>query len=122
MLDSDIIIWCLRGRKDVVEIIRELEKEAVPSCSALSIIEIKLGAKKKEEEATNAFLDALQVFPVDKNIAILAAKYIKEYKTKGKTLDFVDAVIAATAVINDLSLVTYNTKHYPIAELRLYPV
>lgn len=120
LLDSDIIIWCLRGRKETIELVKKIQDEGIPACCALSVIEIMLGAKKREEKTTQAFLDALDVYAVDKNVANLAAKYIRDYKPKGQTLDFVDASIAATCLINKLVLVTYNAKHFPMPELKIY--
>jgi predicted nucleic acid-binding protein len=38
---------------------------------------------------------------------------------KGGTLDKLDAIIGATAVHHGLVLVTYNTKHFPMAELKV---
>lgn len=121
LLDSDIIIWCLRGRRDTVQLVEELQKESVPYCSALSIIEVELGMRGGEEKATRGFLDALRVEPVDGNVARLAATYMREYRRKGKTLDLVDASIAATCVTRSLLLVTYNVKDYPVSEVTFYP-
>jgi predicted nucleic acid-binding protein len=47
LLDSDVIIWHLRGRSDVTQILRGLQKFGVPACSALSVIEVQLGVKKE---------------------------------------------------------------------------
>lgn len=120
LLDSDIIIWCLRGKRKTLDLVKKIEGEGVPACCALSIIEIMLGVKKGEEKATSAFLDALDVYSVDKDVAKLAAKYIQDYKSKDQTLDFVDASIAAVCSINKLVLVTYNAKHFPMSELKIY--
>lgn len=121
LLDSDIIIWCLRGRRDTVQLVEELQKESVPHCSALSIIEVELGMRGGEEKATRGFLDALRVEPVDGTVARLAATYMREYRRKGTTLDLVDAGIAATCVARSLLLVTYNVKDYPVPEVTFYP-
>jgi len=86
----------------------------------MSILEVQLGVKKGEEEATNTFLDALRDYPVDGPIAHQAAKYIREWQKKSKTLDFVDAIIAATCKIHHLILVTYNLSHFPMSDIRLY--
>jgi len=122
LLDSDIIIWHLRGREEVTEMLRDLERFGVPGCSALSVLEVQLGVKKGEEERTNHFFKYLKVFDVNREIAGKAAQLIREYKGKGVTLDIPDAVIASTCILHDLILVTYNRKHYPIKELEFYPV
>ena len=122
LLDSDIIIWHLRGREEVTEMLRDLQRFGVPGCSALSVLEVQLGVKKGEEERTNHFFTSLKVFDVNREIGGKAAQLIREYKGKGVTLDIPDAIIASTCILHGLILVTYNRKHYPIAELEFYPV
>ena len=120
LLDSDVIIWFLRGKEKVVSLLKNIAKEKALGCSPLSIIEIKLGMKKGEEDATNLFFDTIKVWELDKEIANEAANYILSYKNKGITLDFVDATIAATCRLKNLMLMTYNTDHYPMQEVEKF--
>ena len=122
LLDSDVIIWHLRGRKEVTEVLRDLQRFGLPACSALSVLEIQLGVKKGEEEKTNRFLESLRIFDVDMEIASKAAQLIRRSKARGVTLDLPDSVIAATCILHDLILVTYNTKHYPLSEINFHPL
>jgi len=122
LLDSDIIIWHLRGREEVTAMLRDLQRFGVPGCSALSVLEVQLGVKKGEEEKTNYFFKYLKVFDVNREVASKAAQLIREYRGKGVTLDIPDAVIASTCILHDLILVTYNRRHYPIRGLEFYPV
>lgn len=120
LLDSDIIIWFLRGKEDVVTLVKSLAKERLLGCSSLSIIEIMLGMKEGEERATNLFFNSIRVWTVDKEIAKEAANYIRNYRKKGISLDFVDATIAATCKLKNLTLMTYNIDHYPMHEIKKY--
>jgi predicted nucleic acid-binding protein len=122
LLDSDIIIWHLRGREEVTEMLRDLQRFGVPGCSALSVLEVQLGVKRGEEERTSHFFKSLKVFDVNMEIAGKAAQLIREFKGKGVTLNIPDAIIASTCILYHLVLVTYNRKHYPIAELEFYPI
>jgi hypothetical protein len=117
LLDSDVIIWFLRGKKEVVAFVKVLAKERLLGCSPLSIIEIMPGMKKGEEDATKLFFDTIKVWEITKEIATEAAQYIMLYRKKGITIDFVDATIAATCKVNNLMLMTYNTEHYPMQEI-----
>lgn len=122
LLDSDIIIWFLRGRKEIIELLEKLEKSGVPACSPISIVEVQMGIKKGEEEKTSKFLNSLGIYPIDREIANKAGEYIREFKKKGIILEIPDAIIGATCILNDLILVTYNIKHYPFKELKFYPI
>lgn len=122
LLDTDVIIWHLRGRRDVTRALTELQAFGVPSCSALSILEVQVGVKKGEEAKTDLFLGSLTVFDVTKKIADKAALSIREQRAKGVTIDLPDAIIAATCMVHRLTLVTYNKKHYPFANLTFHPL
>lgn len=121
LIDSDVIIWALRGQKETLELLRTLQSAGIPACSPISIIEVKLGAKSGEERKTNVFLDSLEVYPLDHQVADKASECITECRRKGTTLGIPDAIIAATCITHGLTLVTYNTKHYPLAEIKFYP-
>ncbi len=122
LLDSDFIIWHLRGRHEATEMIRKLQNFSLPGCSAVSVFEIQMGVKRGEEEATLRFLKALKIFDINWEVADRSARLVREYKSKGQTLGVADALIAGTCLYHDLTLVTYNRKYYPIAELSIYPV
>ncbi len=118
LLDSDIIIWHLRGRKEITDMLKDLQRSGLPTCSAISVLEVQLGVKTKDEEGkTNRFLESLKVFDVNMDIAKIAAQLIRVHKTKGVTIDIPDSIIASTCILHDLILVTYNRRHYPISEL-----
>jgi tRNA(fMet)-specific endonuclease VapC len=122
LLDSDVIIWHLRGRNEVTEMLKGMQSHGVPGCSAISILEVEIGMKESEEEKTSRFLKALKVFEVNREVASLAAKIIRDQKSKGLTLGLGDAIITGTCLLNNLTLVTYNRKHYPVENLEFFPV
>ena len=120
LIDSDVLIWALRGQRETLELLRTLQPLGIPACSPISVIEVKLGVKSGEDKKTNAFLNSLEVYPIDRQVADKASEYITECRRKGITLGIPDAIIAATCTIHQLTLVTYNTKHYPLAEVKFY--
>ncbi len=120
LLDSDVLIWQLRDQQETVELLARLSKRGILACSVMSIVEVQAGVRRGEEKKTNALLDSLKAYDVTSAIANLAGGFIRDYRAKGITLDFVDSIVAATAVIHGLTLFTYNTKHYPMPEVKLY--
>lgn len=121
LLDSNIIIDFLIGRKKAIESLGEIKKiDHFPATSALCIAEVQIGVKGGEEEATNKFLESLKVYDLTRAIANQTGEYMREYKSKGIALSLIDTLIAATCMINNLVLVTYNTRHYPISGLKLW--
>lgn len=121
LLDSDTIIWHLRGRKEITDMLKDLQRSGLPACSTISVLEVQLGVKTKDEEGkTSRFFESLRVFDVSMDIARIAAQLIRQYKAKGVTMDIPDSIIASTCLLHDLILVTYNRKHYPISELKFH--
>lgn len=120
LLDSDVIIWHLRGREETTRMVSELQSAGVPFCSSLSVIEVLMGLKKGEEDPTHLLLESLRVVPVDYQVAASAARLIRTLKRKGITMDIPDAAIAASCLVHGFTLVTYNRKHYPIPDLKIH--
>ena len=118
LLDTTVIIDCLRGRKEVVEFLTELASEGlIVGCCAINIAEVYAGMKENERQVTRRFLDSLEYYEVTRNLAELAGGYKREYAGKGITLSLSDVIIAAVAISHNLILVTDNLRHYPMPEL-----
>jgi len=120
LLDTTVIIDCLRGRKEIVEFLTILASESpVVGCCAINIVEVYAGMKENERQVTKKFLDSLEYYEVTRNLAELAGKYKREYAEKGVTLSLSDVIIAAIAISNNLTLVTDNLRHYPIPDINI---
>jgi predicted nucleic acid-binding protein len=120
MLDSDVIIWHLRGHEPTENLLKELESEQPMACSAISMFEVWSGVRTEDRESTHRFLNVLHKIPVDGDIALKAAEYWREFRSRGVTLGQADALIAATVHVSSLVLVTYNSNHYPMKDIELY--
>lgn len=116
LVDSDVLIWHLRGQQKAIDWLARLATQGTLAISAISVLEVQAGVKAKEEDTTAAFLNGLVCFPIDRDIARQAGEYIRTYRSRGITLDAADSLIAATSVQQDLVLVTRNTSHYPMLE------
>lgn len=117
LLDSDVLIWLLRGRKETLQRLEHLEGPF--AVSVVSRAEIWAGARASEHKSIEELFLCLTTHPVDAAVADLAGHLINRHSRSGHPLELPDAMIAATAIIHDQSLVTYNTAHFPMPELRL---
>ena len=122
LLDSDVVIWHLRGRPSVVEIVLGLARKGRLGLSAISRAEILLGMREPERRATLSFLDACETLSVDMATADRAGEIVRAFRAQGVTLSLPDALIGATALIASIPLYTCNPRHYPMPELDLHPV
>jgi predicted nucleic acid-binding protein len=123
LLDTNIIIDALNDKKDRNPFLLGLmEQGHVLACCPVNVAEVYAGLRPKEEQRTAALLRSLQFFPVSFPIAELAGRLKQGYSRKGKTLSIPDTIIAAVAIHNQLTLITDNTKDFPMKELALYPL
>jgi len=120
LLDTTVIIDCLRGRKETVDFLAEIASEgSVVGCCAINITEIYAGMRENERQVTKRFLDSLEYYEATRNIAEQAGEYKRQYAEKGITLSLSDVIIAAVAISNNLILVTDNLRHYPMPEVNI---
>jgi predicted nucleic acid-binding protein len=119
LFDTDILIWVQRGS---LKAARLVERTAQRSISALSYMELMQSAQNKDQHRhTKDFLATFgfDLVPLSENIGHRAAIYIEEY-TLSHGIRAGDAIIAATAVENNLTLVSSDRKHFsPIKDLKL---
>lgn len=122
LLDSDLLIWHLRGTRTAVERVVELSGRGRLGLSAIVRAEVLQGMRESESDATYRLLDACETFPVDEAVADRAAELVRTYRSRGVTLHLPDALIAATALEAKLPLYTCNARHYPMPGLDLREV
>lgn len=125
-LDADVIIWHLRNvmrRTSVTADLAPLATTGTLACSTITIAEVEQGVMPGEEEKTRSFLQALDAFPADRAIGERAGEIVRELRAKGVTLGLADALVGATCVLHDLTLVTLNVEHFKsIPGLRLQTI
>ena len=119
IFDTDIFIWAQRGNEKAANL---FEKEEEKYLSIQSYMELLQHAKNKtQHKYTKDFLTTFGfiVLPLTENIGHRASIYIEEY-TLSSSLGSGDAIIAATAVENNMPLASSNVKHFRvIKELQL---
>jgi predicted nucleic acid-binding protein len=122
LLDSDLIIWHLRGHPAAVEYLRSLSARGRFGISTITRTEVLAGARPREIQATEAFLDACESIPPDTRAADLAATWIREGRAAGRTVDVPDALIGATASGAAVPLHTCNPRHFGFPGLHVVGV
>jgi len=121
LLDTNILVLALRSVPKALDFLDALERrQEFAGISVVTRTEILAGMRPHEEERTMALLDSLTNFHVDEAIADRAGRLIYRYARQGIQLSFPDALIAATALQHDLTLVTTNVKHFPMPDLRVH--
>jgi len=111
IIDTDVIIWELRGNLNPKKIIHE----NIPFCiSVITYMELVQGMRNKGE--LNTFIKQLtswgvNIIQINNDISTRAMIYVEEYSLS-HSMELADALIAATCVNNSEILLTANEKHY----------
>ncbi len=115
MLDTDVIIWILRGRENEIKSFEQYaySHEGILCITPIQSAEIYSGMRSEEEIETGLLLKKLYTIDLTIETGILAGKYLRQYsKTHNVTLS--DAMIADACRLTGMNIWTYNKKHYPM--------
>jgi predicted nucleic acid-binding protein len=119
LVDSDVLIWTLRGNARALAKIENLPDWHI---SAVSYMELAQGCRNKTElkAMQKAFKsETNEVLPITQSISELACLLVEEHALS-HSLYMADALIAATAISHSLPLLTANGKHFSaVAQLKL---
>lgn len=115
LLDTNIIIFFFKGKFGIGPRMKEI---GIKHCfiSEITLAELKYGAAysqnfQKHTDEINELLKAIQVIPIISSLDLFAEEKARLRKA-GTLIDDFDLLIGCTAIVNDMILVTNNTKHF----------
>jgi len=113
LLDTDVLIWYLRGNQNAYDLIHSIGEFAI---SAVTYMELVQGMRNKDE--LRNLKKALKQWRVktiymDNEISALALFYVEEYFLS-HSMQLADALIGATCATHGMTLYTANDKHYRV--------
>ena len=117
LLDTNVCVRILNGRSQrVVRRLRQVKPSRVALCSLVKA-ELIHGARKSRDVAANIrnlrrFFEPFQSFPFDDRCAEAYGTLRAELERAGTPIGENDLLIAATALTNDLILVTHNQREF----------
>ncbi len=115
LIDTDILIWILRDRDNIINSFNTtaVETKGFIYTTPIQVAEIYAGIRENELSRTKEFMESLILLSLDYSIGENAGLYMKQFsKSHGITL--ADALIASAARKNAIKLWTLNRKHYPM--------
>lgn len=124
LIDTDILIDISNNDSTAKARLQMESQNAILAISIITVMELVVGCRNKFElQSLNLFLAQFQTLNLNQNVSIKAIELIKSYFLS-HGLMIPDALIAATAVCNNISLLSKNQRDYRfITELNLlsYP-
>jgi len=122
LIDTDILIWVLRGDKKYKELFLSIKNKESLAISVITVAEIYKNIFPSELLKTENLLNEFEVYDVTASVAKQSGLYWQEYRKKLINLSLLDCFIAATANLHDSTLVTLNKKHFPMKDIKLLDI
>ena len=115
LIDTDVIIWYMRGNQKAMEI---LEKNRRFTVSVISYVELVQGMRNKNELTSlrRAFKSwETKIIHITEEISSKVMFYIEQHYLS-HSMQLADALIGATTVSHGIPLLTGEDKHFKIAK------
>jgi predicted nucleic acid-binding protein len=113
IFDTDILIWVQRGNEKAA---KAVEKDTDRCISIQTYMELlQCAQNKSQHKFIKDFLSDFEfsILPLTENIGHRALIYVEEYSLSSG-MRAGDAIIAATAVENNMGLLSGNFKHFKV--------
>ena len=113
LIDTDVLIWYLRGNKEAYTLIHSLPNFCISSVTHMELVQ---GMRNKDElrtlQKTLKQWNVKTIY-INEEISAKALFYVEEYFLS-HSMQLADALIGATATMYGIKLITANDKHYKI--------
>ena len=114
LLDTDICVFFLQGKYNIKDKILE---NGLENCfiSEITIAELKYGAiksknRKKHLKEVDLVIELFAILPIFDSLDMYAIEKVR-LQNQGKLISDFDLLIGATAITNDMIMVSNNEKH-----------
>lgn len=116
-LDTSVLVDYLHEKKNITSYITSLDGKITSSYFCLSELYegVYLSNRKQQEMEQNIlglFESFAKVYKIDENIALVFGKTRALLRKQGKLIEDIDIFLAATCLAHNLTMVTYNKKHF----------
>ncbi|RQG97295.1 PIN domain-containing protein [Natrarchaeobius chitinivorans] len=117
ILDTSFLVDVLRGEETVKQAIRTVDERGTARVSSVTVMELWEGihladpAENQRAIVTNVLEDVREV-PFDRDCATTAGEINTRLHRNGTPIEAADVMIAATALVRDVPVVTKNVDHF----------
>ena len=120
MVETDWAVHWLRGRKLIVERLKELDIYGL-GLSIISLAELYTGMYRSDDislaiEGMEEFLSYVTILNINDDICRKFGEENARLREKGQMIEDFDLMIAATCLHYDLKLLTNNRRHFERTE------
>ncbi len=127
VLDSDILIYFLKGKKEIVDEVLSIPTDELYT-TRINYTELYYGAYNSSRvnqnlEKIEPFLKNFKILEFDENSSHIFAKLKARLKKEGNIIADMDLMIASITIANKQELFTNNVRHFErVKELKVKSV
>jgi predicted nucleic acid-binding protein len=115
VIDSDLLIWFLRGMPEARRVLRDARLREARLLSITPVrTEVLRGVRPGEEKPTTELLDLVEWVSVDVGLADRAGELGQRYQHWHQGIEVVDLLLAAASERYGAELLTRNVRHFPM--------
>jgi len=121
VIDTGIFIEHLRAKNKLETVLSKIPDDTILCVSSVTLFELYSGATspQKHEDVRTITANLIHL-SFSGDVAEEAAKIYRQLRADNQLIDMRDIFIAASAIANDLPLLTFNKKHFTrISRLKL---
>lgn len=112
LFDTDVLIDAGREVSDAIDALEQAAENAPLAISVVTEMELIVGCRNSDElAALDQFLDRFSIIYLRPSISQKAASLLREFRLSHGLL-IADALIAATAIVEDVPFVSKNQRDY----------
>ena len=112
LFDTDVLIDAGRGESEAVDALEQAAESAPLAVSTVTEMELIVGCRNKDElAALDQFLRRFDIVPVRPAISEQATALLRTFRLSHGLL-IADALIAATAIVDDMPFISKNQRDY----------
>jgi predicted nucleic acid-binding protein len=112
LFDTDVLIDAGTSVATAVQAVREAQQQAALAISVVVHMELIVGCRNKAElKALDRFVQPFTLLPMNESISSRALDLLRQYRLSHGLL-IADALIAATALVESIPLVSKNQRHF----------
>ena len=111
LIDTDVLIWYLRGNQKAYDLIHSLSGFNISSVTYMELIQGMRDKKELRLLQQNFKNWNIKIIFINEEISTKALFYVEEYFLS-HSMQLADSLIASTATAYGLKLITANDKHY----------
>jgi len=120
LLDTDVILCWLGGGQPHATLIPQLiERGDVLAWTPMQLADMSYFCRSSDRQTIDWLCQALETVPTTAEVGKLAGAYLISYM-QSQHLTPNNAMIAASAVVNDIPLWTLSRPLYPIPDLKFF--